>query len=558
MKICVAGRRLRAAGRHAMTCDLLVVNALTRGFESREQRVDLRRIGIELLHGLHAFVGHFLLHVAVVELRDAALRVRERLEADLRDRIFRLGRLVVRRQLAPAAREIGVDLRRFHEGEQTARVGLVLRLRGHQQHVHGTVFGGWHVGVDDREAEEAHVLLHVGREAGREERAHQHHRGLAVHEHRRDRIDVVRQRVVHEVVVVDQRLPGGEDLLHARVGVGNLTGHQLLMERVAVDAQIQIVEPRGERPAVARGDGDRLHADGLELLAGVEEFVPRFRFFLDAGLLEQVLAIEETVRVIAERRGVLLALVRRRFLHRGVLLVPAVLRPVGREVFEQAALRVIRHALAVVPRHHIGRIGREPAAHLHLVGLFGHVRHLEVDVGIGLLELVESVLPGRALIAARRYVDGERGRVGAGARERGGHQRHGRRGARERAEAAEALCEHVLSPDVRCLLVLHAVTACVLTASLLVYLCAACLPVKLAPLSRRGKAEYARSRFYQISAAAAAESASACVRATASRLRARPAASNRWQASAGTRMRSRSPTPIGVSPGAFATSVPAA
>ena len=32
---------------------------------------------------------------------------------------------------------------------------------------------------------------------------------------------------------------------------------QLLVERVAVDAQIEIVEPRGKRPAIARGDRDR-------------------------------------------------------------------------------------------------------------------------------------------------------------------------------------------------------------------------------------------------------------------------------------------------------------
>src|SRR5476649_1849514 len=90
---------------------LLLVDTLASRFEANEHGVKLRRIAIELLHRLHPFVGHFLRHVAVVELRNAALRIRERLEADLRNFIFGFGRLTIRRQLSPALREIGVDLR---------------------------------------------------------------------------------------------------------------------------------------------------------------------------------------------------------------------------------------------------------------------------------------------------------------------------------------------------------------------------------------------------------------------------------------------------------------
>src|SRR5476649_1347195 len=90
---------------------LLLVDTLASRFEANEHGVELRRIAIELLHRLHPFVGHFLRHVAIVELRNAALRIRERLEADLRNFIFGFGRLTIRRQLSPALREIGVDLR---------------------------------------------------------------------------------------------------------------------------------------------------------------------------------------------------------------------------------------------------------------------------------------------------------------------------------------------------------------------------------------------------------------------------------------------------------------
>ncbi len=90
---------------------------------------------------------------AIVELRDAAGRARENLEADFRDGIVGGRRLVIRRQLAPAAREIGVDLRLLDKGQQPARIGLVLRFRRNQQHVHRTIFGNRHAGVDDREAE---------------------------------------------------------------------------------------------------------------------------------------------------------------------------------------------------------------------------------------------------------------------------------------------------------------------------------------------------------------------------------------------------------------------
>src|SRR5580698_8869248 len=69
---------------------LLLVDALAGFFELRQYLVQFGRVGYELLHALHAFVGHFLRHVAVVELRNAALRLRQDLEADPGNGIVRL------------------------------------------------------------------------------------------------------------------------------------------------------------------------------------------------------------------------------------------------------------------------------------------------------------------------------------------------------------------------------------------------------------------------------------------------------------------------------------
>ena len=200
------------------------------------------------------------------------------------------------------------------------------------------------------------------------------------------------------------------------------------MERVAVQAQIEIIEPAGERPCIAARHGDRRNAGGLQLLAGVEKLVPRFRLAGNAGLLEQILAIEHAPRVVHGRRGVLLALIRRRFLRRRIHVVPAVLRPVAAQVFEQAALRVVRHAFAVMPVDDIGRDGREPAGQLHLVRFFIDERHLHVDIGMRLLELVDHRLPDRALACAlERDVDRERAGLRRRADDRDPRRRGGQR-----------------------------------------------------------------------------------------------------------------------------------
>src|ERR1700739_1842054 len=104
----IEGDRRRAPALAALLAlrGLLLVDALAGRFEADQHGVELRRIAVELLHRLHAFVGHFLLHVAIVELRDTALRVRESLETDLRNLVFRFGRLAVRRQRPPTLREL--------------------------------------------------------------------------------------------------------------------------------------------------------------------------------------------------------------------------------------------------------------------------------------------------------------------------------------------------------------------------------------------------------------------------------------------------------------------
>src|SRR5476649_2405377 len=67
------------------------------------------------------------------------------------------------------------------------------------------------------------------------------------------------------------------------------------MERVAVNAQVEIVKPRSQRQAVACADGNRRDPAFIQLLAGVEKFIPRFRFALDTGLLEQIPALSKAI-----------------------------------------------------------------------------------------------------------------------------------------------------------------------------------------------------------------------------------------------------------------------
>ncbi len=293
------------------------------------------------------------------------------------------------------------------------RVGLVLRLRRDVQRFHRAVLGGRHLRVDDREAVVAHFRLHVRRKARRDEGAHQHHRGLALEQERLRAVEIVGQRVVDEVACVDQRFPRRVDLLHARVGVRHVAGHQLLVERVAVHAQVEIVEPAGEGPRVAAADRDRRDAGRLQLLARVEKLVPRLRLVGDADLAEQVLAIEQPPRVVDGRRRVLLAVVRRCVARRRIHRAPAVLRPVAAQVLEQPALRVVRHPFARVPVHDVRCDGREPGGELHLVRFLVDEGRLHVDVGMRLAERFERRLPDRALAGAlERDVDRQRAGIG--------------------------------------------------------------------------------------------------------------------------------------------------
>ena len=120
---------MAARGRHR----LLLVDPLARLLQLRKDVVELRGIGDKLLHPLHPLIGHFLRHVAIVELRNAALRVRENLETDLRNRILGFRRLAVRRQRAETRRELRAILRRLDEREESVRIRLVLRFRRNMQ-----------------------------------------------------------------------------------------------------------------------------------------------------------------------------------------------------------------------------------------------------------------------------------------------------------------------------------------------------------------------------------------------------------------------------------------
>src|SRR5260370_36544872 len=67
-------------------------------FEVSQHLVELRRLAEEALHALHAFIRHFLGHVAIVELGNAALGIRQDLETLFSEWIVRYRRLIVGRQ----------------------------------------------------------------------------------------------------------------------------------------------------------------------------------------------------------------------------------------------------------------------------------------------------------------------------------------------------------------------------------------------------------------------------------------------------------------------------
>ena len=64
------------------------------------------------------------------------------------------------------------------------------------------------------------------------------------------------------------------------------------MESIAVQTQIQIVEPARQGPGITRPNRDRGDASGLELIAGGQKFVPGLGLVTDADVLENILAIK--------------------------------------------------------------------------------------------------------------------------------------------------------------------------------------------------------------------------------------------------------------------------
>ncbi len=322
-----------------------------------ENRVDAARIGQEVGEGRSRHIGgEFGAGVAVEELGDLT-GVRHglhhlRLEGGIAARIGVTGR----GDGARIFRQIRLLRRcRAHVVEHFLGAFHVLGALGHQEAVDRCFDRGRsELGIELRPDEEIEIVLLVGRELLPDEGAEGHHaRGL---------VDdggggflpgaAVRIRLLQR----QQIGPGRENLLDLVVGPALLAGHQVHVELVAVQAEIELIEGAHRRPAAIVGEGERrdvlfLHGarQGLQLVEG-----GRWR---PAILLEEARAIVDAPGVVVVGHEVELAVIAGRCqLESGRHGVVQSLAPDIVDRAEQILRREIAHAIAGEPRDDIIRV----------------------------------------------------------------------------------------------------------------------------------------------------------------------------------------------------------
>ena len=129
-------RHPMAPGRRAS----FLVDAHAGLFEVSQHLIKLGRVAEESLHALHAFIGHFLGRVTIVELGDAALGIREDFETLLGKEIVRYRRLIVGRQRPECLGKTSFNLGRADKRDEASCIGFVLRFRWNVQAVRRAIF----------------------------------------------------------------------------------------------------------------------------------------------------------------------------------------------------------------------------------------------------------------------------------------------------------------------------------------------------------------------------------------------------------------------------------
>lgn len=283
-------------------------------FDPVDQSVDVVRFVDEALDGLdHHRGGEVGPRVAVHELR-YLLRARDQVHRLLLKRRVRGGvGVLADRDVVGVAREIHVlGLAGGQPGQQvpgTLHRAVVLQALGvlrQQESVDGRLDRVLAVRrVDLGEGEEVDVVLLVlGELLARVRESEDGHPALALLEGGRRLLPGTAVGAL--LAVREHAAPGVEDVLDAPVGPGFLTGHQRLVELVAVGAHVEVVEGAHRGPAVLVAERDRrqlvlLHPPGERqiLVQGARRLVPVLR--------EDALPVEDRPRVVVVRREVLLA-----------------------------------------------------------------------------------------------------------------------------------------------------------------------------------------------------------------------------------------------------------
>src|SRR3954451_8099255 len=413
--------------------------------EALRQTVDVVRVLDEALEGRDGHRrGEVRPGVAVEELRDVF-----RLADQLR-RLLLQGRVHARVGLG--VRGDKGQLRGRHGGRQRVgrgevlqeRLGggLVLRLGRHAVAVDGRVDGvRSDRGVDLWEGEEVDVLALVHRELLVHEGPEQEHAALLLLQRLCRLLPDAAEGV--RLVVRQQRPPGVEDLLHLGRVPGLLALHQVDVELVTVDPQVEGVERAERRPAVLVGEGDRDQPVLLHLLGESRHLVERLRRLV-ALLLPHGLAVEDRPRVVRHRHEVLLAvLARGRLLER---VRDPVDRPDVTDVADQAAAGEELHPVAGEPAEDVVRAALQVVVdvllegivvdrvdlHLHAL-LLGEVGRLRlILLGERGAALVRAPGHGAARLAAAAATAGAAATAPAAAGGQAGRRRQSERSAEQR------------------------------------------------------------------------------------------------------------------------------
>src|SRR5215211_5229706 len=297
------------------------------------------------------------------------------------------------------------------------------------------------VDLGEGEVVEVVLLLALG-ELLADEHAQQVHARLLLQQRPGRLLPLAPKRIL--LVVRQQPPPGVEHLLDLGRVPGLLAGHQVDVELVAVDAQVELVEGAHRRPAVLVGEGDRGQAVLLHLLGQGDQLVQGLGRLV-APLFPQRLAVEDGPRVGGQGHEVLLAVVAGGGLLEGVVHARQAAPDVA-DVAGQALGGEEAHPVAGEPGEHVVGVALEvvvdvllevlvvdgvdlhgqPGGGQHVgVGLLGH--------RVGLVGAEGHLLAGAAAATAV-VVPTAAGREQAGER----HSRSGAHRPLEEAAAAEA------------------------------------------------------------------------------------------------------------------------